>query len=107
MEFVHQPLNQEITAIGGHYTLVKEERFSFKGRDILYFVGLASFDTSCCGTSGCAYALVPGFVLDWKVRESEEGHSISEVEPIRDETIQSEIRDTLINKETVHQVQFL
>ena len=107
MDFVHLPLNEEVTAIGGHYTLVKEERFSYKGRDILYFVGLASFDTSCCGTGGCAYALVPGFVLEWKFRETGGGQAVSDVDPIRDETVQSEIRDTLIDRELVHQVQFL
>jgi len=107
MDFIHQPLNQEVTAIGGNYTLVKEERFGFEGRDILYYIGLASFDTSCCGTGGGAYALVPGFVLVWRARETEEGQAVSEVDPIRDETTQSEIRNYLIDKERVHQVQFL
>lgn len=106
MDFVHQPLNEEVRAIGGHYTLVKEERLSFKGRDILYFIGLASFDTSCCGTGGCAYAHVIGFVGEWKFRKTEEGNSVSEVDPVRDETMQNEIRDALIEKEKVHQVQF-
>ena len=107
MEFVHQPLNEEVTAIGGNYTLVKEERLNFKGRDILYFIGLASFDTACCGTSGCAYAYVPGFVREWKLRETEAGYAVSEVDPVRDETVQREIRETLIDKEKVLQVQFL
>lgn len=107
MEFVHQPLNQEVTAIGGHYTLVKEERLGFRGRNLLYFLGLAAFDTTCCGTGGCAYAHVPGFILEWKFRETEEGHAVSEVDPVRDETLQREIRDVLIAKEKVHQVQFL
>lgn len=107
MDFVHLPLNQEITAIGGHYTLVKEKRFTFKGRDILYLIGSAAFDTSCCGIGGCVYALVPGVVLDWKIRENQEGHAVSEIDPIRGEAIKSEIRSYLIEKEKVHQVQFL
>jgi hypothetical protein len=107
MEFIHLPLNEEVKAIGGQYTLVKEERFGYKGRDILYFVGLASFDTSCCGIGGCAYAFVPGFVLEWKVRKTAKGHHVSDVDPVRNEVIQGEIRDTLIDREKVHQVQFL
>ena len=107
MDFVHLPMNQEITAIGGQYTLVKEGRFSFRGHNILYYIGLAVFDTSCCGTGGCAYALVPGSILNWKVRETEGGLAVSTVAPIRDEILQSEIRYYLIQNEKVHQVQFL
>ena len=52
-KYVHQPLNQEVTAIGGHYLLVKEVRLPFEGREVLYLVGHAAFDTICCGPGGC------------------------------------------------------
>ena len=107
MDFTHQTLNQEVTAIGGHYTLVKEGTFKFRGRDILYLIGVASFDTSCCGQGGSFYALVPGFILAWKARESEDGLAVSEVDPVRDEAMQMEIRKHLVDTEKVHQVQFL
>ena len=55
-------------------------------------VGGAIVDTSCCGVGGCAYALVPGFVVDWKYRRNEGGLAVSRVEPIRDEVIQGRVR---------------
>jgi hypothetical protein len=82
VEYVHQDLNQQITAIGGHYVLAKEVRLPFHGREILYLVGHAAFDTTCCGPGGCAYALVPGFVASWHSSQTEDGLAVSRLEPI-------------------------
>ena len=104
--YVHPDLNQEITAIGGHYVLAKEARLPFHGREILYLVGHAVFDTSCCGPGGCAYALVPGLVQSWQSSRTEEGLAISQVEPVRESDTQNEIRSLIEQMETVQQVVF-
>ena len=106
-EYVHQELNQEITAIGGYYVLVKEARLPFHGREVLYLVGHAAFDSTCCGVGGCAYALVPGFVLAWKSKTKEQGLAISQVEPIHDKGVQEQVRRLIEAKEIVQQVSFL
>ena len=105
-EFVHQELNQEVIALSGHYVLVKEARLLFRGRQILYLVGHATFDRACCGAGGCAYALVPGFIVDWKARINHDGLAVSLVEPVHDEAVQREIRQLIERRETVHQIQF-
>jgi hypothetical protein len=105
-EVIHQPLNQEVTAIGGHYLLVKEVRLPFQGREVLYLVGHAAFETTCCGTGGCAYALVPGFILAWKTRTNGDGLAVSLVEPVDDEAVQEEIRRLILKGEMVQQVNF-
>jgi hypothetical protein len=106
-EYVHQTLNQEVTAIGGHYLLVKEVRLPFHGREVLYLVGHAAFDTTCCGTGGCAYGLVPGFVLRWREKRNGEGLAVSLVEPIHDSGVQEQVRRLIEREEGVHQVSFL
>jgi hypothetical protein len=106
-EYVHQPLNQEVTAMGGHYFLVKEVRLQFEGHEVLYLVGHAAFDTSCCGAGGCAYALVPGFILDWKSKTNEDGLALSQVKSIRDEEAQRELQQLIQKQEMVHEVRFL
>jgi hypothetical protein len=105
-EYVHQELNQEIAAIGGHYVLVKEVRLPFHGREVLYLVGHAAYDTTCCGAGGCAYALVPGFIVRWKGQTNKDGFAVSQVEPVRDELVQTNIGQLIQENETVHQVQF-
>ena len=106
-EFIHQQLYQEITAISGEYLLVKEVRLPFQGREILYIVGHALFDSTCCGVSGCAYALVPGFIQEWKAIQNTSGLPVSQVEPVRSIALQADLRKLIAEKEIVHQVQFM
>ena len=106
-DYAHQDLNTEITAIGGYYILIKEVRLPFQQREILYLVGHAAFDTTCCGVGGCAYALVPGFISSWRTSTNSEGLSVSQVEPIRDRAVQERVRRLIEQQEMVHQVTFL
>lgn len=107
-DYVHMELGQENKSISGTYTLVKESTLKHNGRDILYVVGTAIVDTSCCGFGSLLYATVPGYVVKWKVREDEAGLSVSQVEPIEDETIKREIAQALKEAESIenHNVNF-
>lgn len=106
-DYVHLPLGEPVTAIGGHFLLVKEVCMAMGSRHVLYVVGHAAFETSCCGTGGCAYALVPGYVVEWKARTNAEGLAVSSVEPIRDSNEQAAVRQAIERTETVQQVTFL
>ena len=106
VEYIHRGLNQQITAIGGHYVLVKEARLPYAGREVLYLVGHAAFDSTCCGTGGCAYALVPGLIASWHSNQTEDGLAISRIEPIQDAEAQKKIRRLIERSETVQQVLF-
>ena len=105
-DFVHLALDQEVTAIGGHYVLTKEALVSFLSHSLLYFVGYAVIDTSCCGVGGCSYAFVPGFVLNWKYKKTTDNRMVSRIKPIKDSSIQREIRRLIEHKEIVHQISF-
>jgi hypothetical protein len=107
MEYVHRPLNTEVTAIGGYYRLVKEASLTHRNRQLFYLVGHAAFETTCCGVGGCAYAIVPGYVLAWKSRVNPDGLPLSDVEPIDNPSDQDTIRRQLMERELVHQVIFL
>ncbi len=104
--YVHLPLDQPVTAIGGHYVLVKEQRLPFRGRELLYVVGHAVVDTSCCGVTGFAYARVVGFVVDWQSSTGADGAPVSQVEPLRDQALQQEVSRLIRQREVVQQVLF-
>lgn len=106
IDYVHPELGSEITAIGGHYVFVKEIRLPFRDREILYFVGYGVLDSACCGVGGCAYVLVAGFIRHWKYKRDQNDAAISQVEPIRDEMIQKEVRRLIQKREMVSQVTF-
>jgi hypothetical protein len=107
VEYVHQELDREITAIGGTYLLVREVRLPLYSREVLYVVGHAAFDTSCCGPGGCGYALVPGFILKWKGETNQDHLAVSQVEPIHDKGVQEKVRRLIKEKESIRQVRFL
>jgi hypothetical protein len=106
IDFIHPVLNKAVRSISGHYIVSQEKRMSYNGREVLYLIGCAVVDTSCCGPGGCSYALVPGYVKDWKYKTGSDDLCVSRVEPIRDANVQSEIRRVIMKKEPVQQVDF-
>lgn len=105
-EYVHQGLNQEIDAIGGHYVFTEEVRFPFADREVFYLKGYGLVDRSCCGQAGCAFVRIQGFVVGWKTRLDADGNEVSLIEPILDEGMQERIREQIQRKEVFHQIAF-
>lgn len=107
LEFTHPTLNTEITAIGGHYVFIKEGRLDYRTDQILYHVGYAVIDSSCCGTGGAAYASVAGFIRSWHCGDADNGRPISRIEPIQNRAVQNAIRRIIHARESVPQVDFI
>jgi len=106
MDFAHPVLGREVTAIAGHYVFGKEIRLPYKHREILYYVGYAILDSTCCGVGGCAYVFVVGFIRQWKYMENGNGRAVSQMEPIRNPADRKQIRNLIQKKEMVYQVTF-
>jgi hypothetical protein len=106
-EYLHQEPGTEVRFIAGHYTIVEEGRLKYCGREILYVVGIAAVGSNCCGTQGCRFVNVPGYIIAWKSRLPESGMPISVVEPIEDKAEQSEIREMLDRRFPYSQLLFV
>ena len=106
VDFIHPELNETVKAIGGEYVFIKEDTIAYGHQEVLYLVGCAIFDTTCCGTGGCCYARVPGFIRHLKYRTGEDGRPVSSVTPIVDPLVQKEIRRAIGGRETVQQIEF-
>jgi hypothetical protein len=106
--YLHRPLGEQVEAIGGSYRLDREVRLPLEDRneELFYLVGYALFDTTCCGTGGCGYAHVQGYLRRWKAHTSSDGVPMTEVELITDEAAQAELRQLIISREKVQQVNF-
>jgi hypothetical protein len=107
IKFVHPRLNDPISAIGGRYFLLKEARLTFENEEILFLTGVAVFDSTCCGSGGCSYAVVPGFVRKWKYQTDDDGNPVSLVAPVTGDAVREKIRSMILKKEPVYQVDFL
>lgn len=106
-EFVHPNLDEEFESISGRYAFTREETILAGGREVLYLVGYAQIDSSCCGTSGLGYALVPGLLVKKHARKTKEGNLISLVEPVTDASLKKLIEESIKDREQVNQVNFL
>lgn len=104
--YVHRPLGETIQAIGGSYRLVREGLLSWGSSEVLYLVGHALFDSSCCGVGGCGYAVVQGVVRRLRDRTSADGLPLSEVELVVDEADRQRLTTLLVERERVQQVRF-
>ncbi|MFC2060312.1 hypothetical protein ACFLTZ_04380, partial [Chloroflexota bacterium] len=58
-KYTHLELDEDIICIAGYYTPLKEVRLQYNNREVLYVIGQAVVDSSCCGTGSWGYALVP------------------------------------------------
>ncbi len=105
-QYTHEKLGEEVRSISGYYTITEEERLKYRGREILYTAGAAVIDNSCCGVGGCSFVNVPGYIVSWKEEGGDSSPAISEVEPIKEEDEQREIKELLIEKYPYAQINF-
>ncbi|MFA5056427.1 MAG: hypothetical protein WC562_09730 [Dehalococcoidia bacterium] len=86
-EYIHDELGKSIDSIAGYYTPQKELKIVHDDREVLCILGYVEIESSHYLTGGGPYALVPGYIVKWKFKESDDGKPVSEVEPITDEEV--------------------
>ena len=101
LEYVHQPLGEEVTALAGYYAINKELRLKHDGREVLCMIGICQVESSCCGQRSFQYAIVPGYLVSWKGTKNDAGLPVSEVEPISDEAARRAVAATIEETEVV------
>jgi len=106
VKYTHLELNNNVNCVAGFYTPQKEVRLKYNNREVLYVVGRAVIESSCCGAGSWGYALVPGYVVSWQGERNDAGLPVSEVEPISDATLQSNIRKIIKEVENISQIEF-
>ncbi len=94
-QYIHQELDEELRTVSGYYSIIEEGRLKYHQREVLYVVGVAGIDNSCCGAAGCRFINIPGYILSWKKKGGDSSPGISEVDPITDEEEQREIKEIL------------
>ncbi len=102
----HYALGEEIEAISGHYSLEKEGQLPYNERQVYYYTGYSVIDTSCCGTGGCGFAFVVGYIANWKNGKTDNGNDTSDIEPVTDSEEKQDIIKILLKSAHVQQVNF-
>lgn len=97
-EFTHPDLGEEVRSISGYYVPCEEHTLPYDGRDIIYVLGQACIDASCCGSAAWSYIQVPGFLIRKHIRGGGAAPLVSEVESLQDPETRNSIRE-LLSKE--------
>ena len=106
-EYEHVPPGTEVESISGRYTIMREEVLEVDGKKLLYILANASVDSSCCGTGGVYYAIVPGYGVDGQIKTDEDAPGKTAVRPVREEVERKRIEKMIMHKEGVGQAIFL
>jgi hypothetical protein len=106
MDFIHPPLDDTVSSIAGEYSFTREAVVAHERGDVLYVVGFARMDRSCCGHGACGYALVAGHVLELHAGLTAGGRPVSRVAPVG-EDLHREVSSLIQSREGVGQVHFL
>lgn len=105
-DYRHDPeLSQSF--INGSYDLGEVKQMTIGEREILYRVGSASLDNSCCGNYGCGFGLVIGQRVGEVRAATATEPAISRVQTITPDTQDADvIRETLMKNEALGVVNF-
>ncbi|HPL64319.1 MAG: hypothetical protein PHG91_04685 [Syntrophales bacterium] len=91
----HIDPGKEIRSISGYMSYIEEARLEFRGRKVLFAVGVSVIDNSCCGPGGARFLEVSGYVSEWEKGVDESGRTYSLVEPVADTEERKEILSIL------------
>jgi hypothetical protein len=94
-EHVHQAIGEEIRGMSGYYMILEEGVLEYGGREVLYMLGAAAADTSCCGGAGMGFIQVPGYIKALRARRNPDGLWVSDVERVSGEEERREIAKLL------------
>jgi hypothetical protein len=106
IKYTHPELGEDVQGRAGFYTPVEEFTMPYKGREVLYVLGMGRLERPCCGGACCfGYIQVPGFL----VHKHRWGHGtrtpVSEVEIIENEEDRDRVRQALMQKHQGAQVE--
>ncbi len=97
---------QRVEYVNGSYHLHCIKQLQVQEREILYCLGDAELDNSCCGLIGISYALVVGEIVAQTVRKTPDGNSVSLIRQIQDMPLERSIRAALLERENISDVNF-
>jgi hypothetical protein len=96
MEFTHPRLDEEVRTLSGYYVPREEHLLPHDGREVLYIVGDACIEASCCGVASWSYVQVPGFLIRRGLHGEGTAPTVSEVETIEGKEARNAVTESLL-----------
>jgi hypothetical protein len=97
-EYNHLELGVEVHNIAGYYVPLEEHIIQLDGKDLLFLLGFACIESSCCGVRSWNYIQVPGFLTGKTSKGGEGITGISQVDTIEDTPTRLRIAEILASQ---------
>ncbi len=101
-----QRMPQRVEYVNGVYELHCLKQLRVQEQEVLYCLGEAELDNSCCGLIGVSYALVIGEIVTQAMRKTPDGNAVSLIRQIQDAQSECKIRAALLERENISDVNF-
>jgi hypothetical protein len=105
-KYVPEELGKEVAAPAGYYLPLHEESLEHAGRRLLFVVGSACIEASCCGVGSWEYLRVEGYVIEDGLSAKREPGTSLVIETIEDLSEQTAIRRLLGQKYPRARIEF-
>lgn len=106
-EFTHPRLNEPVESISGHYEYIEESTVKEGSRTLLFLTGYSITDRSCCGTGGCGFIFIPGYIVKLHHQSNDKGDMVSTVAPVPAGEKREEIKQLFQHSELHRQIIFM
>lgn len=104
--YAPEGFGSEVTAPSGYYQPLEEGFAEFRGRRLLYTLGCACIEASCCGIGSWEYLRVEGYVVENSVPENERGAKEIEIDTIETAEERAVISKLLLDKHPGVRIEF-
>jgi hypothetical protein len=104
--YIPEDFGTEVVAPSGYYQPIKEELIDFDGRQVLYVLGSACIEASCCGIGSWAYVRVEGYVVGEEDVSDENGGKATQIDTITAEGDKAAIGALLLEKHPGARIEF-
>jgi hypothetical protein len=104
--YVPEDLGNEVAAPSGYYQPLEESFLDYDGKRVLYILGTACIEASCCGIGNWAYLRVEGYVVEGDSSLGEDNGRYDEIETIEDDNEKTAISRLLLEKHPGARLEF-
>ena len=104
--YLPESFGSEIVAPSGYYQPIEEAVVDHDGRRLLYVLGSACIDASCCGIGSWQYARVEGYLVESDRPRGEDDRDRTEIDTIEDDSDRRAIIRLLLDKHPGVRIEF-
>jgi hypothetical protein len=104
--YLPEDLGNEVVAPSGYYQPLEEAFLDYSDKRLVYILGTACIDASCCGTSSWKYLRVEGYVVESNLSQGQSEGTGLEIETIEDAGDRAAISSLLLDRHPGVRIEF-